>query len=337
MLCYVWDMISQFDIGMYNCEEFENIYNLLSNLLIRSVRCILKQGMYGEYKNFNETVSTVKGRIDISTSIKNRYFTNRKLVCEFDRYTFDTNYNRIIKSTLNLLIRCDYVQLNLKHELKKLYIYFDGIQTVDIDTFPNLDYSRSNIHYRLALNICYFIYSGLIADNREGRIEFAKFIDESRMSRLYEKFILNFYKKNLSAFKYNIHSPKIFWRVDKNMSTGLEYLPEMRTDIVVEDVEQNLQIIIDAKYYHNNLNINGFGNSKKLISDNMYQIYTYINNSNFDGDIIGMLLYPTTSDELNLKFVIDNNTIAVNTLNLYDSWENIYKSLLDLIQYTINI
>lgn len=102
---------------------------------------------------------------------------------------------------------------------------------------------------------------------------------------------------------------------------GNDFLHIMRTDIVVEN--KNQKLIIDAKYYSNALQVRNVGDTKKLISGNLYQIYTYINNSTFEGMKSGMLIYPVVDTDMDFVYSIQGGKIYVKTLNLNTSWDNI--------------
>ncbi len=115
------------------------------------------------------------------------------------------------------------------------------------------------------------------------------------MAKLYEKFVLNFYKKHLPPQQYKVHSPIFTWGLDDKFNhIGLEYLPQMKSDIVIVDKVNNGELIIDTKFYVKTLIKSNHGEVKKLISNNLYQIFAYINNISYPGAITGMLLYPTT-------------------------------------------
>lgn len=90
----------------------------------------------------------------------------------------------------------------------------------------------------------------------------------------------------------------------------------MRTDIVLENILQNRQLIIDTKYYSKAFGKRNYGNSEKLISGNLYQICTYVNNSDYRGEVSGMLLYPTTQENLDFHYRIGGKNIMVKTLDL---------------------
>ena len=103
----------------------------------------------------------------------------------------------------------------------------------------------------------------------------------------------------------------------------------MYTDIVLEtkDLKPNnpKQLIIDTKFYSNILSENS-----SLNSGNLYQIYSYVNNSPFEGEIRGMLLYAALGEEINLDYKIGERIIYIKTLNLNQDWREIDKRLKEI-------
>ena len=47
---------------------------------------------------------------------------------------------------------------------------------------------------------------------------------------------------------------------------------------------------------------------------------------------LGMIIYPTTDEELSISNCIDGHKITVNTINLNQHWKNIHHSLIDIIE-----
>ncbi|MDF2804567.1 MAG: 5-methylcytosine-specific restriction system specificity protein McrC, partial [Anaerocolumna sp.] len=134
----------------------------------------------------------------------------------------------------------------------KLRLYFSDIQDIQFSKalFSSLRYNRNNYHYRMLINISQLIYEGLIANEVDNEITFSDFIRDKQMSKLYEKFVLNFYRVHLNKAVYNVHALKLKWDLDEKISEeDLSLIPEMRTDIVVENKIENTQLIIDTKYY----------------------------------------------------------------------------------------
>ena len=149
------------------------------------------------------------------------------------------------------------------------------------------------------------------------------------MSRLYEKFILNYYRKEHPEIR--AHAPQIPWQIDD----GIDFLlPKMQTDVTLEYEDKIL--IIDAKYYGRNLSKH-YGKDIHHTS-NLYQIFTYVKNKEIemqgnDVEISGMLLYARTTSEIqpDSDYVMSGNRISVKTLDLNQNFEKIRNQLDDII------
>lgn len=334
MLCYAWNVLPRSDNKLTGLEKFDNIYNLLARLIINDVTRLIKRGFHREYIDHEEELATLKGKIEVGKSINQKAMIRKRLVCNFDEFSDNVAFNQILKTTMNSLMKSPYLDKQLNKELININYYFAGIEVIKLSSqaFASLKYSRNNMHYRMLMHICELLYRGLISNEEDNNIQFADFIRDEQMATLYEKFVLNFYKKHLPSNKYRTHSPKIQWGLDEQYEhIGLEFLPQMRTDIVVENQIDKKQLIIDTKYYASALKKGNYGEVKKLSSGNLYQIYTYVNNSTYPGNVSGMLLYPTTVQELDLEFKINGNIIMIKTLNLSSDWEQIAQRLLSIV------
>jgi 5-methylcytosine-specific restriction enzyme subunit McrC len=144
------------------------------------------------------------------------------------------------------------------------------------------------------------------------------FLDEQRMCRLYEKFILEYYKKHYPHIR--VAPSQIDWALDDGIGA---MLPTMQSDITLSyhngGVERTL--IIDAKYYSHTTQSQYGVNT--LHSGNLYQIFTYVKNKDAEyGDephtVSGMLLYAQTDENVqpNHVYQMSGNQISVRTLNL---------------------
>lgn len=335
MLCYAWNVLSRTKNSPAGLEEFDNIYNLLAKLMVSDISRLIKRGFHREYVENEEPLAVIRGKINIGESLKQQTMVQKRLLCRYDEFSKNVPFNQILKTTLNLLIRSSHMDPQLKKDLIESRQHFADIEDITLSTqvFSTLKYNRNNVHYKMLINICQLIYSGLISNEEGGKIEFADFIRDEQMATLYEKFVLNFYKRHLPSQIYRTHSPKIEWGLDtQHEHIGVEFLPQMRTDIVVENKLEKLQMIIDTKFYSSALKKGNYGEIKKLSSGNLYQILTYVNNTSYSGKVSGMLLYPTTEKELDLKFKIIGKIVKVKTLNLAEDWEKISERLLNIVE-----
>jgi len=335
MLCYAWNVMEHSDKVLLGSEEFDNVYNLLARIYISGTSNLLKRGLHKYYIQQNEDTSVPKGKINVTDSIKARSFLSRSLVCQFDEFSKDIQLNQIIKTTINVLVKAPYLDTDLRNKLLKLRVYFSDIRDIRLteELFSSLRFNRNNHHYKMLVNVSELIYMGLITAETDGEFLFMDFIRDNQMAKLYEKFVLNFYKAHLDGETYNVYSPKIKWDLDEEISDeDLALLPEMRTDIVIENKHAGSQLIIDTKYYAETL-VRGYrADLEKIRSGHLYQIYSYVFNSVFEGDVKGILLYPAIEKEINARFPISGRVIEVRTLNLNTEWAEIEDRMLSLVR-----
>ena len=134
------------------------------------------------------------------------------------------------------------------------------------------------------------------------------------MCRLYEKFLLEYYRKEHPELTAN--ASQIAWQLD---DTENQMLPRMQTDIMLS--KNNNILIIDAKYY-SHMTQQQYG-IHTLHSNNLYQIFTYVKNRSYqfgeeDNTVSGMLLYAKTEEEIQPDNVyqMHGSQISVKTLDL---------------------
>ena len=334
MLCYAWNVLEKSDDIYLGSEKFDNVYNLLARIYISGLSNLIKRGFNRYYNQENEAISTLKGKINISDSIKSQTFYNGSMICQFDEFSKDIKLNQIIKTTINILIKSPHLDLNLRNKLLKIRLHFSDIKTIAFSKmlFSSLRYNRNNYHYRMLINISELIYYGLITNEDNNDILFLDFVRDNQMAKLYEKFVLNFYKRHLDESIYKVYAPKLSWNLDGEISDEeLSLLPEMRTDIVIENKVANTQLIIDTKYYAQTLVSSNWTDIEKIRTAHLFQILAYVNNSNFTGEIKGMLLYPTIEKEINANYPILGKSIGIRTLNLNSEWEDISGRLLSFV------
>lgn len=330
MLTYAFQILKKQEYVSCTTEKFENTAELLSAILVKGVTIQIKRGLNRTYLEKAESLSCLRGKINITESIKQQTIIKQQLICTYEEFSVDSYMNRILKTTMELLLRYDISKLR-KKELKKLLLYFKDIKTIDIYNINwKFKFYRNNQSYQMLMSICYLILKGLLQTTTDGSVKLMQFLDEQRMCRLYEKFILEYYKKEHPEIKAN--SSQIFWQLDDEFST---MLPIMQTDIMLS--KENITLIIDAKYYEHTTQIK-YGNNT-LHSNNLYQIFTYVKNKDAEyGElphtVSGMLLYAQT-DELiqpNQIYHMSGNKISVCTLNLNRPFKEIANQLDNIIK-----
>lgn len=327
MLCYAWGHLAEKEMADVAREDEKDIKHLLTRILLVKLRSLIKRGFYREYKSYQEETRTLKGRILFQESINTFSFKRGKMHCEFEEMTHDIVHNQIIKSTLFSLLQNQQLDKQLKEEIQQLYPYFAEVAVIKLNMriFQEIKLHRSNQHYRFVLDICRFLYESLLLNEDNGESQFADFErDPKAMARLFEEFVRNFYKKEMPEYK--VYRENIYWDAEGEETS---YLPIMQTDISLESSDR--KIIMDTKYYQNSLTQN-FG-SKKIISGNLYQLFSYLSNHKKaeEKDTVGILLYPKTGKELNLKYLIKGYMVKVLTVDLDKEPSDIHNRLTAII------
>ena len=324
MLAYAFRTLHEDGYKNLSTEEFENPADLCAAILITGVKLQIKRGLLNEYIADTDMISSIRGKIEIAESIKTQSMIRSQMVCTYDEFSIDCKPNQIIKATIMLLIKSD-IPLARKKELRKLTVYLDKVSDIDVKTINwNMVYNRNNRTYRLLISICQLVVKGLLQSQSNGVVKMMDFIDEQHMSHLYERFILEYFKKHFPVIKTN--SPKIKWALDNDEDL---LLPSMQSDIMLTYNDKTL--IIDAKYYSHTTQT--YHNVRSLHSANLYQIFTYVKNeSAHKTNVSGMLLYAQTdTDEpLNQEYSMSGNKIYVKTINLNCNF-NIIKDQLNEI------
>jgi len=322
MLSYAFQLLNEQGYKNLATEEFKNAGDLCAAILIRGISYQLKRGLGREYISETDTISAIRGKIEITESIKNQSMIRSQMVCTYDEFSVDSPLNRIIKSTVLLLLKAD-ISTQRKKDLRKLMVYFADVSAVDVHSINwSVNYNRNNQTYRLLITICHLVVKGLLQTNNDGSVKMMDFVDEQRMCRLYEKFILEYYKKHYYP-QIKASASQIDWALDDGVGT---MLPTMQSDIMLSCGDKTL--IIDAKYYAHTTQVQY--DVHTLHSNNLYQIFTYVKNkATKGGEVSGMLLYAKTDEEIypNNEYQMSGNKITVRTLDLNCHFEQIAAQL----------
>ena len=325
MLAYAFQVLNENGYKDIATEQFDNVGELCAAILAKDISVQLKRGLGKEYVSQTEPMSSLRGKIDIAESIKTQSMLRKQLVCTYDDFTVNSYMNRILKSTMELLIRSDISKVR-KKDLRKLLVFFGDVDPIDVhDINWRLQYNRNNQSYRMLISICYLVVKGLLQTNTAGITKLMDFLDEQRMCRLYEKFILEYYRKEHPEVKAS--ASQIPWQLDDDFGA---MLPVMQSDIMLS--KGSATLIIDAKYYGHTTQSQYGVNT--LHSGNLYQIFTYVKNKDTEyGDqphtVSGMLLYAQTDEVVqpNHVYHMSGNKITVRTLDLNLPFSDIAKQL----------
>ena len=340
LLLYAWDM-AQWRGRWPECTEgAPKLLGLLARILAAATRDLLKRQLGRSHMVNRETIRGIRGRVDFAGSLKRLTFEQAAAHCVFPELNIDTPKNRILRATLHRLAadpRLKHVksdeEANLRHELRALVRALEGIPLVPISLadFSRLQLGRNDRDYTVPIAICALVRRMEMPTEEAGdHMLTALLRDEITFHLLFERFVRNFYRLTLKD--HEVGRKILEWHDE----LGCSIVPSMETDItIVEKQPPYRRLIIDTKYSTTTLAVTQRGVAK-FKSENLYQLYAYLRTQEQESEAHryaqGMLLYPTTSQDLNEAMSVQGHRICVSTVNLSKEWETIEARLLALVR-----
>lgn len=333
MLAYAFQELRQNNYVEIEGEAFDEIHDLFAEILIRGISFQLKQGLHKEYVARQETMPSIKGKIEMTETMAQKMMQKNLVACSYDELSEDNIFNQIIVTTVQVLLKQSSVKKEKKAKLKQLMLFFSNVKSVTIGSihWNMLRFDRNNRSYRMLLYVCYFILDGMLMTTEDGHFKMRELSDD-HMNRLFEKFVLEYYRKHFPQYKARAEQVK--WNINKELST-VNILPIMQTDIMLTIGERTL--IIDTKYYGRTMQTQF--DKKSVHSNNLYQIHTYVteHDTKRDGSVDGMLLYAKTQEVISpdgQMSMASGSTIYFRTLDLNQDFSEISNRLNSLIKTT---
>ena len=332
MLAYAFRALRLDEYEDLASEDFEHMHELFAAILSKGIARQVKQGLYREYVGKAEDLATVRGKVELSGTIRNRLARRQKVSCEYDELSENNLLNQVLKTTSMVLLRHGEVGEGYRAELRRVMLFFSGVDEIDPSAirWGAIRFQRGNASYRFLLSVCQLVLDGMLIATDAGDRKLARFVDDQRMSRLYEKFILEYYREEHPEVSAN--AEQVPW-AGADAEVGL--LPIMQTDITLRRDRQ--VVIIDAKYYMS-MTQESYG-VHTLHSGNLYQIFTYVKNMQAtlgEGSprVKGMLMYARTDEKIlpDGDYHMSGNEISIRSLDLSCDFEGIRAQLDEVIE-----
>jgi 5-methylcytosine-specific restriction enzyme subunit McrC len=317
---------------MATAEAGDKVLNLLARMLFNGTQQLIKQGLLQAYQRQTTPTDTIKGKINITASVKQDLLRQGKAICTFDSLTTDILPNQLLKSTIVAVLQTNGLAAELQPLLRKLLTYLEPVRLIRIE--EQLFYQLPkrfpvNKYYQRVLPLCRLLHQNLLPDPTGAGYTLQNFVeDERQMGRLFEYFIRNFMR--LEQQVYQVKSERISWQTTAGAEVKPEFLPQMLTDISLTSPHR--KIIIDTKFYKQAL-VQRY-DKPKLIAPHLYQLFAYLKNhaATPPGLVVeGILLYPVVTQELDLTYPLQGHNISIRTINLAQPWPHIKADLLKLL------
>lgn len=331
ILCYAWGRLDEGELVSASVDEVNTPQDLLARILINGSNRVLKDGLDRGYLEYAEESSSLRGKIEFSTSISRMLFEQAKAATFVDELSHNILHNQILKTTLLSLANNDLVDSKLRSELSRLVRKFNDVDLIRLtaSVFKRVQIHQNNSFYAFLTNVCELVYFQGTPNSDQGEIKIRDFSrDEVKMRMVFQDFVFNFYRLNQN--EYSVRSSKLTWGAVGDQDT-LKLLPNMLTDLSLSSATR--RIILDTKYYAEAFQSNW--GKQSFRSSHLYQLNTYLDSeqrtSSDDRPLDGILLYPATNDEFTFKFKLRDHSITVAAIDLRQDSKLICSRLSDLL------
>lgn len=329
LLCYAWDRLDSLDKVPRGSVPGNRVENLLGQVLGQELRRLLARNLERQYSAEEQDTPRLRGKPLLGQTLSRSLRARGEIACLIDELVVDTLLNRVVKTTLRRLIAVHALDPAIRATLRERLAHFDEVGYVELvpSVFRRIQLHASNRRYGLTLNLCRLAAMGRLPHERGRESRFVPFTEnQQQMGLLFQAFVKGFYQRE--QFELSVSVPKVAWDVDESLSSGLEWLPEMHTDVVLS--HSDARLVIETKYYATPYQSRST-DSRSVISEHLYQLLTYLNQMSADGGPkpVGMLLYADTKELPSLDYRVSGYDIGVRSLNLDQEWAGIHRRLLE--------
>ena len=328
LLCYAWGHFDERDVvRLDELDQMERVHDLLGKVLAEGTFRLIRRGIDRGYREVREDLAGIRGKIAVGETAKRALRARGQVTCDYEELSHDVLHNRILRSTLRSLMRLPDLHSDVRAEVRSAYAKLGGVTLVPLRrlVFQQVQLDHNRRYYRFLLSVCWLIHEQLLVDEQSGEATFTA-VSEERMERLYEDFIIEFYRREQNRYRVNNRGRTIAWASEGTLDQHRSKLPRMEADVILEAPSR--RIIMDAKYYREAL---GGRYGGKLRSNNLFQLLAYLRNR--EATVTqgarheGMLLYPTVDASVEVDVCLEGFSIRARSIDLAQNWHNIHQDM----------
>ncbi|OLT24065.1 hypothetical protein BJF79_14000 [Actinomadura sp. CNU-125] len=141
--------------------ERPDLLPALAHAFARAAERALRQGVLLGYREVEEPLAVVRGRVRVADQVRRRYGVPVPVEVRYDDYTPDTDENRLLFGAARRLMRLPGVPAETRRMLRHLLVRLDGVRGfVPGRPLPEWTPTRLNARYHTALGLAGMILRG---------------------------------------------------------------------------------------------------------------------------------------------------------------------------------
>lgn len=335
MLCYAWGHVQERDTArLETLADLSTIHDLLGKVLAGGVNHLLRRGMDRGYLERREDLAGIRGKLVVGDTVKRALKARARAACDFEELSADILRNRILRASLRRLSQ-DTSRIDLapavRSTVRSAYRSMPGVSPLRLTrgAFTRVQLAGGNRRlYRFLLSVCWLIHESLVVDERIGRAVFRDFRRDKTMWKLFEDFVIGFYRRERRDF--TVRGRGISWSgMEGTTETNRGLVPGMQADVILESKPRERRIILDTKFYKTVFS------GGKLRSGHLYQLLAYLRNRQARHPVgpqhEGILLYAQSGERVKADIRLEGFSIKARTVDLNRDWREIHREMLAIL------
>lgn len=288
-----------------------SLFEIFIKMFLDEVSSLIKQGLNAAYMPVENNERFYKGKVLVSQNIKHNLVNKDRFFVRYDDYSINRPENRLIKSTLDFILKASGDSLNRLCAARAL----NCLEGIDYSKSYDADFSKCNVdrsmkHYCKALSWCrVFLYGNSFTAFAGSEIAFALLFP---MEKIFESFVAEKLRRHLGngeSLKTQDSAYSLFDSPTRAFA--------LRPDFVFESGGHT--VIMDTKWKL----LSDKASNRNISQSDMYQMYAY--SMKYQADRV-VLLYPR-SDAVSGNSIRyssnDNVNVDVFFIDLLKSNESI--------------
>lgn len=340
LMLYASDLYRTHGRRMAGVEEsVDRVADLVAEILIPAVRHRMRYRLGSTYKRKTANLSRIRGKIDHIRTARQQLLTRGLVACAFFDLDVDRPRNRFVRSALEKLSPL-VTKESLRHDCRNLVNALRMLGVVGpCPTKAELSadrLARHDVADREMLDAAKLVMDLVLPTEQAGdRLLPMPYREETRVRLLFERAVGGFYRVALSPGEWQVSTgTKLNWAISSSSAGARAFIPQMKTDIILESVLSTRRIIIDTKF--NEIAVQGHYRERTFRSEYLYQIYAYLMSQTGRGDPLadsaaGLLLHPSIGETIDEAIKVQGHVIRFATVDLAADAVSIRQRLLELI------
>jgi 5-methylcytosine-specific restriction enzyme subunit McrC len=331
LLLYAWDHLEEREDVLLQGLESTQVADLFGRLLHGSITRLVRRGIDRSYVGCIDDLAGVRGRIELTPTLRRKLLGRGHTICSFDELTVDCLPNRILKAAAERILNTRPLERRVELMMRECVALLRGVRSVPLTRHlcKQAQIHQNNRAYRLPLAIAELLVDNLLVEDRTGSFVFRDFDrSEGPLAILFQSFVQNFMRREQSIFR--VANPALKWRELEGSPEAQALIPMMFTDLTLE--RYGYTAIIETKYYREVFVERH--QTRRIRSAHLYQIYAYMQNlSRLGSSVDGVLLYAQGDQPVDIEVRLGVHRVRVVTLDLSSSWENIHAALINVASW----